>query len=58
MPRAPSAAARSHPAVDARRIAARRRQPGGGIALAAAGLVPDVSAVLPDVPSCVITARR
>jgi cephalosporin-C deacetylase len=43
-------AARSHPAVDAARVALVGGSQGGGIALAAAGLVPDVTAVLPDVP--------
>jgi cephalosporin-C deacetylase len=43
-------AARSHPAVDASRIAVTGGSQGGGIAIAAAGLVPDVSAALPDVP--------
>lgn len=44
------AAARSHDAVDAERIALTGGSQGGGIALAAAGLQPDVSAVMPDVP--------
>lgn len=43
-------AARSHPAVDGARIATSGGSQGGGIALAAGGLVPDVQAVLPDVP--------
>ena len=43
-------AAKAHPAVDASRIALSGGSQGGGIALAAAGLVPDVQAVLPDVP--------
>src|SRR5262245_23053690 len=43
-------AARAHPAVDAARIAVAGGSQGGGISLAAAGLVPDVAAVLPDVP--------
>jgi cephalosporin-C deacetylase len=43
-------AARSHPAVDARRVAVLGGSQGGGIVLAAAGLVPDLAAVLPDVP--------
>lgn len=43
-------AARSHPAVDASRIAVTGGSQGGGITIAAAGLVPDVSAALPDVP--------
>ena len=43
-------AARSHPAVDAARVAVTGGSQGGGIALAAAGLIPDLAAVLPDVP--------
>jgi cephalosporin-C deacetylase len=43
-------AARSHPAVDAGRVAVTGGSQGGGIALAAAGLIPDLAAVLPDVP--------
>lgn len=43
-------AARSHPAVDAGRIAVTGGSQGGGITLAAAGLVPDLAAALPDVP--------
>jgi cephalosporin-C deacetylase len=43
-------AARSHPAVDAARIAVTGGSQGGGITIAAAGLVPDVVAALPDVP--------
>jgi cephalosporin-C deacetylase len=43
-------AARSHPAVDATRMAVTGGSQGGGITLAVAGLVPDLSAVLPDVP--------
>lgn len=43
-------AARAHPAVDAARIAVTGGSQGGGIAIAAAGLVPDIQAVLPDVP--------
>ena len=43
-------AARSHPAVDPRRVAALGGSQGGGITLAVAGLVPDLAAVLPDVP--------
>lgn len=42
--------ARSHPAVDPQRIALTGGSQGGGITLAAAGLVPDVQAALPDVP--------
>jgi cephalosporin-C deacetylase len=43
-------AARSHPAVDASRIAVTGGSQGGGITIAAAGLVPDVIAAMPDVP--------
>jgi len=43
-------AARSHPAVDATRVALTGGSQGGGITLAAAGLVPDVALALPDVP--------
>lgn len=43
-------AARSHPAVDPQRLALTGGSQGGGITLAAAGLVPDVQAALPDVP--------
>jgi cephalosporin-C deacetylase len=43
-------AARSHPAVDAERIAVTGGSQGGGISLAVAGLVPGLSACLPDVP--------
>ena len=43
-------AARSHPAVDAQRVGVLGGSQGGGIALAAAGLVPDLAAVMPDVP--------
>jgi cephalosporin-C deacetylase len=43
-------AARGHPAVDATRIAVTGGSQGGGITLAAAGLVPDVVAAMPDVP--------
>ena len=43
-------AARSHPSVDACRTAVLGGSQGGGIALAAAGLIPDLTAVLPDVP--------
>ncbi|WP_372343187.1 acetylxylan esterase [Streptomyces sp. KL116D] len=44
------AAARSHPAVDPARAVVTGTSQGGGIALAAAGLVPDLVAALPDVP--------
>jgi len=43
-------AARTHPAVDARRVAVRGASQGGAITLAVGGLVPDLAAVLPDVP--------
>ena len=43
-------AARSHPAVDAARVAVTGGSQGGGITLAAAGLLPDPDAALPDVP--------
>ncbi len=43
-------AARTHPAVDVSRIAVTGGSQGGGIVLAVAGLVPDLAAVLPDVP--------
>lgn len=43
-------AARSHPAVDAGRVAVAGGSQGGGIALAAGALVGDVAAVLADVP--------
>ena len=44
------AAARAHPAVDGGRVAVSGGSQGGGIALAVGGLVPDLAAVLPDVP--------
>ena len=43
-------AARSHPAVDATQIAVTGGSQGGGISIAAAGLVPDVVVAMPDVP--------
>lgn len=43
-------AARTHPVIDAQRIAVNGGSQGGGMALAAAGLVPDLSAVISDVP--------
>ncbi len=43
-------AARSHPAVDPAHIAITGGSQGGGITLAAAGLVADLDAALPDVP--------
>ncbi len=42
--------ARAHPAVDPARVAVAGESQGGGIALAAAGLVPDLLAVMPKVP--------
>jgi cephalosporin-C deacetylase len=42
--------ARSHPSVDAQRVAVLGGSQGGGIALAVAGLIPDLAAVMPDVP--------
>ncbi len=43
-------AARSHALVDPARIAVAGGSQGGGITLAAAGLVPDIKLALPDVP--------
>ncbi|WP_299531583.1 acetylxylan esterase [uncultured Streptomyces sp.] len=43
-------AARAHPLVDAARTAAVGISQGGGITLAVSGLVPDLAAVVPDVP--------
>ncbi|MFD7795351.1 acetylxylan esterase [Streptomyces sp. NPDC059759] len=43
-------AARSHPLVDRARVAALGGSQGGGIAIAVGGLLPDLAAVLPDVP--------
>lgn len=43
-------AARSHPDVDAERIAVTGGSQGGGISLAVAGLDPTVKAAMPDVP--------
>jgi cephalosporin-C deacetylase len=43
-------AARAHPAVDPTRVAVTGGSQGGGISLAVAGLVDDLSAVAPDVP--------
>ena len=43
-------AARSHPEVDASQIAVTGGSQGGGITIAASGLVPDVVAAMPDVP--------
>jgi cephalosporin-C deacetylase len=45
-----SEAARSHPQVDASRIAVTGGSQGGGITIAAAGLVPDVVAAIPEGP--------
>ncbi|MFB7595187.1 acetylxylan esterase [Streptomyces sp. NPDC056160] len=44
------AAVRTHPAVDPARVVVTGTSQGGGIALAAAGLVPDLVGVMPDVP--------
>src|SRR5215208_295130 len=43
-------AARNHPDVDASQIAVTGGSQGGGITIAAAGLVPDIVAAMPDVP--------
>jgi len=43
-------AARSHPAVDAKRVAVTGGSQGGGIALAVAGLIPNLAALMADVP--------
>ncbi|MEU0134046.1 acetylxylan esterase [Streptomyces sp. NPDC006296] len=43
-------AARSHPLADASRTAAIGVSQGGGLALAAGGLIPDLAALAPDVP--------
>ncbi|MFB8119680.1 acetylxylan esterase [Streptomyces sp. NPDC056465] len=43
-------AARSHPLADATRTAVFGASQGGGLALAAAGLIPDLTAVVADVP--------
>jgi cephalosporin-C deacetylase len=43
-------AARSHPAIDANRIAITGGSQGGGIALATAGLMPDLPVLMADVP--------
>lgn len=43
-------AARSHTLVDKNRVAVSGGSQGGGIALAAAGLVPDLALAMPDVP--------
>lgn len=43
-------AAASHPAIDQSRLAVTGSSQGGGIALAVAGLVPGLAAVMPDVP--------
>lgn len=42
--------ARSHPEVDTDRIAVTGGSQGGGITVAAAGLIPDVQVAMPDVP--------
>ncbi|MGQ4377427.1 acetylxylan esterase [Streptomyces sp. SAS_267] len=43
-------AARSHPLVDAARVAVLGGSQGGGISIAVGGLLPDLTAVAPDVP--------
>jgi cephalosporin-C deacetylase len=43
-------AARTHPVIDAGRVAVTGGSQGGGIALAVSGLVPDLAATMPDVP--------
>ena len=43
-------AARSHPDVNPSQLAVTGSSQGGGISIAAAGLVPDVAAAMPDVP--------
>jgi cephalosporin-C deacetylase len=43
-------AVRSHPAIDPSRVVVTGVSQGGGITLAVAGLVPDITAALPDVP--------
>ncbi|MFC7303671.1 acetylxylan esterase [Streptomyces monticola] len=43
-------AARAHPLVDPARVAVAGISQGGGVAIAVGGLVPDLAAVLPDVP--------
>ena len=43
-------AARSYPGVDKKRVAVTGTSQGGGISLAVGGLVPDLAAVMPDVP--------
>ncbi|WP_238015452.1 acetylxylan esterase [Dactylosporangium sp. AC04546] len=43
-------AVRAHPGVDSRRVAVYGRSQGGGLALAAGALVPDVAAIVADVP--------
>ncbi len=42
--------ARTHPAVDASKIAVTGGSQGGGITIAAAGLAPDIMVAMPDVP--------
>ncbi|MBN1303120.1 MAG: acetylxylan esterase [Anaerolineales bacterium] len=42
--------ARRHPEIDPQKVAVTGGSQGGGITLAAAGLVPDLAAVMPDVP--------
>jgi cephalosporin-C deacetylase len=42
--------ARAHPHIDGARVAVTGRSQGGGLALFVAGLLPDLAAVMPDVP--------
>ena len=42
--------ARSHPDIDPERVVVTGGSQGGGITLAVAGLIPDLAAVMPDVP--------
>jgi cephalosporin-C deacetylase len=44
-------AARSHPSIDPTRVAVTGGSQGGAITIAAAALIPDLSAVAPDVPA-------
>jgi cephalosporin-C deacetylase len=43
-------AVRTHPAIDASRVAVTGGSQGGGLSLAAAALIPDLIAAMPDVP--------
>lgn len=51
-------AVRALPGVDASRVAAVGNSQGGGVALAVAGLAPDLAAVLVTAPSCAGSAAR